>query len=247
MRFHAELPWAAIRWIVQATIEDTQTFGTALEHVEVIANSVTQCRVLDQLYVRTDFAISNDLYRVIVQQHATTLKYLAEVLRYFGRNTALRFFKAALTVSRKLGDLFTDVERTNVEVQRLANVAETERSERIERNLTGLRLQASQGAEESTQRDAQLLSILAGLRRPLDRIEADIHDLHDSLQSGVCMGILKTISTIPFHTHHKLAAADRLKDSGRWLLQNKTYQAWSKSSNNSYSGCMACQDLVRPS
>jgi hypothetical protein len=41
---NASLPWAAVRFLLQATINDVQLFGAMVNNLEVIARLITRCR-----------------------------------------------------------------------------------------------------------------------------------------------------------------------------------------------------------
>lgn len=230
---HAALPWAAIRMILQATIEDTRTFGNVLQCIEKMANSITQSKVIERLYINSNYNISNELRNAIVKHHASILQYLAEALHYFSTKTAVRFVKCSLFVSRKLDDLAVAVDHNSEDVRRLSEIAESERSEKTATALDKFRDEALISAQETTKRDAHLLSVLKDLKTPIEETHANVSDLHSHMKSEVCAKILKSISTVPYHAHHKAAARDRMPSSGRWLLDKHAYRDWRENDLNS--------------
>lgn len=47
---HAALPWAAIRFLLQATVNDVEIYGNMLQSLELISNLLARCFVMEQLY-----------------------------------------------------------------------------------------------------------------------------------------------------------------------------------------------------
>lgn len=48
---HAALPWAAIRFILRATINEVEIFGAVLQVVETISNTLAWCAIMESLYL----------------------------------------------------------------------------------------------------------------------------------------------------------------------------------------------------
>lgn len=51
---HAALPWAAIRLIMQATVNDTAVFGHVATSIEDVTNVISTCAVLELRYLRQE-------------------------------------------------------------------------------------------------------------------------------------------------------------------------------------------------
>jgi hypothetical protein len=48
---HAALPWAAIRFILKASVNEVEIFGAVLQSVESISRTLTRCTVMENLYL----------------------------------------------------------------------------------------------------------------------------------------------------------------------------------------------------
>lgn len=48
---HAALPWAAIRFILKASLNEIEVFGAILQVVESVARTLTRCTVMENLYL----------------------------------------------------------------------------------------------------------------------------------------------------------------------------------------------------
>lgn len=48
---HAALPWAAVRFILKATVTEVEIFGAILQVVESISNTLALCIIMESLYL----------------------------------------------------------------------------------------------------------------------------------------------------------------------------------------------------
>ena len=48
---HVALPWAAIRFFLQVTVNDSRIYGIMLQSVEKIANLLSRCIIMEGLYL----------------------------------------------------------------------------------------------------------------------------------------------------------------------------------------------------
>jgi predicted ATPase len=64
-------------------------------------------------------------------------------------------------------------------------------------------------------------------------MDKQLSDLHDNLGKQSRIKILNAISAISSQAHHKAASKDRLKGSGKWLLEKEIFQDWRSESASS--------------
>ena len=84
---HATLPWAAVRFLLQLSINDVQTFGAMAEGLEVCSQSITRGSIIEALYLRETSPAKDNLQVALVRLYAIILRLLSNALRYYGRNT----------------------------------------------------------------------------------------------------------------------------------------------------------------
>ncbi|OCK95346.1 uncharacterized protein K441DRAFT_557014, partial [Cenococcum geophilum 1.58] len=222
---HAALPWAAIRFFLQVTVNDVQIYGTMLQSIELISNLLARCAIMERLYLQrpsllisssSSLDVTERFRKALVELYAAILTILAKALRYYGYNTAVRIAKSIVTNTKDVESWSSMVSEKQAEVERLATVAEAEKMQ-----------------QEHDQRDAKLSQLLKELQTPISRMDMHLSDLHDNLQMEMRIKILKAISTIPYPVHHKAIARDRLKGSGKWLLEKPAYRDWRAESSSS--------------
>lgn len=84
---HAALPWAEIRFVLQATINDVQIFGAMMDTIEKVSNIVARCAVLEYLYLHTSSSLSTQLESAMIRLYAATLEHLVAAKRYCSKHT----------------------------------------------------------------------------------------------------------------------------------------------------------------
>ncbi|KAK6842958.1 hypothetical protein PG987_003818 [Apiospora arundinis] len=234
----AALPWAAIKLIMQAAVNDVEIFAYSLTALEKITNMIGRSQVFEQLYLsRQSVPIQDSLFRQlsasVTKLYAAILQYLARVLRYYRTGTVIRFLKSAAKFKTDLESDFRRLEEAQVETLRLAQLAEAHKSEALAFSIAELSEKQSQIDQDNTSRLNKLQDILQGLDRPISRISAQLGKIQDELDQESRYKILRAISTIPYATHHKVASQGRLRGSGKWFLDKSVYVAWRESSCSS--------------
>jgi hypothetical protein len=106
---HASLPWAAIRGLLQITVNDSQTFGAMAQGVEFVSNLITRYAIIEHLYLQRPSAAGHQLIQAIIKLYAAVLKYLLKARRFYDQNFASEYFhyplplKTILNFSRAHG------------------------------------------------------------------------------------------------------------------------------------------------
>ncbi|KAJ4860026.1 ankyrin repeats (3 copies) domain-containing protein [Trichoderma breve] len=105
---HAALPWAAIKLIMQATINDIEIFGHVLSSLENISNLIAQCQLIEVIYFTERRKQSGELFdqlsECITCLYAAILGYLASIMHYYGLTTAAKFRRLAeISGAQELG------------------------------------------------------------------------------------------------------------------------------------------------
>ena len=85
---HAALPWAAVRFLLQISLSDQQTFGAMAEGLEVVSNLITRCRIWEQLYLTKTSTLNSQLTETLLKLYKSVLIYLGKVGKYYSQNTA---------------------------------------------------------------------------------------------------------------------------------------------------------------
>ncbi|KAH8664515.1 hypothetical protein BX600DRAFT_464581 [Xylariales sp. PMI_506] len=218
--FTSTLPWAAVKLILQAGMNEMEVFGFILQSLDSLTNTMARCKIVELLYPRDpESSLSAMLSKALVSLYTCILEYLSHALHFYQTHTVVRVMKSLGEGKSGVEGKFQAIEAAQNSLWSLVQLAEGEKSQKVQAGLDGL--------------EAALRGILGDLEEPISRILTQVQDLHDGLERETRAKILRSISTIPYSTHHKTARSGRLEGSGQWLLTKPAYQSWRKDSSSS--------------
>ena len=126
---HAALPWAAVRFVLQASVSSVETFGHMLDGVELTTRIIAIYAEVERTCIKGVSKLKTHLTNALVKLYAAVLAYLARASHYFGQSTGKRVLKGAFQSSMTSVTPWTD--RINVaetEVSRLVELVQAEGS-----------------------------------------------------------------------------------------------------------------------
>ena len=106
--YHAALPWAGVRFILQVShrnlsqfpalltvvvipdqmvVNDIETYGAMIEGLELVSNLITRYAMIEWLYLQEDSAGKEQLVEAVTRLYTAILVYLAKARRYYDRRT----------------------------------------------------------------------------------------------------------------------------------------------------------------
>ncbi|KAI0852291.1 putative ankyrin repeat-containing protein [Daldinia vernicosa] len=228
----AALPWAAVRLIMKATVNDVEAFGYVLQSIESVTNVIASCSIIERHFLQPEHSRMNvfeQLSKSVVSLYISILKYLSSIIHYYGKNWVIRFVKSVVVSKADLEAKHSTITAAKRELWDLLELAESEKSQAI---LEGLKdVTAAQIAQNSDFRSFS--TELRKLEEPVKRIDYHVQIINDNLERDTRARVLKAISTIPYGAHHKTVRRGRLKDSGQWLFKKKEYKIWREESASS--------------
>ena len=92
---HAALPWAAIRFMLQASISSVETFGHMLEGVELSAKMIAIYAEVERTCLKGVSKLKAELADALVKMYAGVLAFLFRARRHFGQSSGKRALKGA--------------------------------------------------------------------------------------------------------------------------------------------------------
>lgn len=84
---HAALPWAAVRFILQAAVSEQQIYDGMLEGLEHVADVIARYAWVETLYLHASSKMRLQLQGSIVKLYVAVLKFLAKARRYYSKHT----------------------------------------------------------------------------------------------------------------------------------------------------------------
>lgn len=128
--------------------------------------------------------------------------------------------------SHSLKATFKHLEDTQTEAIHLAQLVEAEKSQAVSLAIVNTTEKQSELDRNTAARFFELQKALRDYERPISQISGQLERIQDKLDHESRIKILRSISTIPYSTHHKVASQGRLRGSGQWLLNNRAYSYW---------------------
>ncbi|KAI9675706.1 MAG: hypothetical protein M1817_001073 [Caeruleum heppii] len=223
---HAALPWAAVRFILQISVNDVEKYSVIVEGIETISNVVVRAEIYTALYLRDVSSAEHVVRESMVGLYTSVLGFLAKAARYCTQSTARRIAKSITQFSTGYQELLAKIIQQQEELRDHAALIHADQQGRIEANLTTL-------SSEETTRHQRLAVILEDLQKPIDRIEEQILVIQDGLQDDERCKILNWLSPQPYIQHHNSAKRDVLEGTGTWLIEEDLLLDWMKSSYSS--------------
>ncbi|KAH7072565.1 hypothetical protein FB567DRAFT_205894 [Paraphoma chrysanthemicola] len=223
---HAALPWAAIRFILKTSLNEVEVFGAVLQGVESVSRTLTRCTVMENLYLLSDFKISDQLREALVGLYAAILTFLGKSLQHYSRSTVTRIAKTIVTTVDEVEKWSDPIEEKQAEVERLVALAEAERNRVIAGGLSDVQTRQNEQGMKLEKSYQALQQLSADLLGPITRIDQRLSFIEDDLERGKRNAILESISRIKFIVHHRLANSGLVQGSGQWFLNKPNYQQW---------------------
>ncbi|KAI1658927.1 hypothetical protein F4813DRAFT_33676 [Daldinia decipiens] len=228
----AALPWAAVRLIMKATVNDVEAFGYVLQSIESVANIIASCSIIERHFLQPEHSrmkVFEQLSKSVVSLYVSILNYLSSILHYYGKNWVIRFMKSVVVSKTELEAKYSTITTTKKDLWDLLELAESEKSQTILESLKNVT--AAQIAQNSDFRSFS--TELQNLEEPVQRIDHHVQTINDNLERDTRAQVLRAISTIPYAAHHKTVKRGRLKNSGQWLFKKKEYKIWREESVSS--------------
>lgn len=127
---HAALPWAAVRFLLQSAINDTDVHTAMVEDLEMVTRLMARYDQIERRYLPQSAGIDNQLSDAIVSVYAAVLEFLGKAVKYFKESATDRFFKAPFrSVNERSRD---QILARDAELFKLASLADADRLVKIE-------------------------------------------------------------------------------------------------------------------
>ncbi|RDW58456.1 hypothetical protein BP5796_12386 [Coleophoma crateriformis] len=203
---HAALPWAAVRFLLQAVIGEAEQMGALLVIVEKITYLIDRCTLYEVLYGSEDTTTKalHNLHAALIELYSAMLQSMAMAYRLFDKSTASRAVHAQINPNG-ISDLVTQFENLETRVDREA------------RNCESIRCQSA---------NTKIVDLLDSLQKPIFRIDGRVKSLLEKVDSMERREILDWISDVRYGKHHATIKDERTAHTGEWLVANSRYLEW---------------------
>ncbi|KAL8769068.1 MAG: hypothetical protein Q9209_004854 [Squamulea sp. 1 TL-2023] len=237
---HASLPWAAVRFLLQLSINDVQVFGAMTDGLEIVTCLISRCRLYEQLYLSRLSSARRDMESLLLRLYAAILTYLAAARQYFDKSTLRRLGASVVQTSESVDACLAKIAAERDEVDRCARLIDSEVSQGIDRTVN--QIQTSMDAltddfqsltTDLSGRYQLLESIVESFEQSILRTAVQISDVDAGLKQTERREILSWLSNVKYREHHNNSYAPVMPGSGTWLQRKLEFIDWKTSSSSS--------------
>lgn len=201
------MPWAVVKFILTAGMNDISLFTSIAEGVESISGLITRYSIVEKLYLSDGnrSVAQNELYEAITNLYTAMLVYLSKAKYYFSGNSLKRFGRSLVeTMRRQFDDL-------------LAHISEAQAEK-----WTGLVVVefSQKAAQDASGRQLKLMAALKGLEMPIIQMQSQITQIQDRFNREDRIQVFKWLSAAEYRSHHDNASRNLLPGSGKWLFDS---------------------------
>lgn len=241
---HASLPWAAVRFFLQISVNDVHIFAAMAEGLETVTCEITRCCLYEQLYLSRSSSARTDLESRLLRHYAGLLTYLATAKRYYTKSTLRRLGASVFETSESVDACLSKIAAGRDDVESCARLIDSELLRGIDSTVAQAQASVDTLADDlrslttamSVSQDVRyqsLKAILASFDQPILRAAAQISDIHANLKRTENLEILKWLSTVKYREHHRTSIGAVMPGSGTWLQQKPEFIDWKMSSTSS--------------
>ncbi|KAF2729772.1 hypothetical protein EJ04DRAFT_580377 [Polyplosphaeria fusca] len=160
---HAALSWAAVRLLLQLTVNDCQTFGAMLESIETVASIVARYAALESRVLIHDSVLTKQLSAALVLLYAASLSFLAHARRYFA-DSSLTLKNTINTTKTYVGEPLLAIEKREGEVFKLVMLVQNEiAGSRLEDILSTIKQNMTSLKASTEARRNRLVTLINGI------------------------------------------------------------------------------------
>lgn len=213
---HAALPWAAVRFVLQVTVNAQHIQTSMVEGIEHVSETITRFAWVETLYLHASTALRRDLQDAILKLYIAVLEFLAEARRHF----SLRGYQ-------KLGrSIRFDVQDVQGYIQKIAN--QEEKVNKLARLIdTQYQQEHAKVVEGGI---TSLLEKVDGLSQQISNINLQSSDLPPP-PNPKRDDVLKWLDAAPTHQDYLNAREARERGTCEWIIQCKEVQQWLNTSD----------------
>ncbi|KAM0550838.1 hypothetical protein ACHAPJ_008701 [Fusarium lateritium] len=250
---YASVPWAAIKMLLQTSINDTTAFAAMIDGVEEVTSTIARCAIFEAVYMKDTTSATDHLKASLVSLYAAILNFLGISCTYFSTSSGKRFMKATFEPAKEIEDALKRVGAKQKEVERTAQIASMEvlhetstrmhdlttmvsglftQLEIANSRIANLNINQTSAEDHSSPENLEfvrqsIVSLMGPTKRTIQRTSGTRPD-HLGVEERI--QIFDWLSSIRYASHHLTETNGRLDNSGEWLFQRSEFLSWTNSS-----------------
>ncbi len=258
---YAALPWAAVRFIINCAVDESETYHNILDGTEIISGLVLQYPAIEQIYAKIDSESGNELRKSLLQLYKLILRFQLYSIRYFDPKrkiartfTGLNPVKAE-TIKAQLAGIDkakqkadSDIGLVDAEVTKVGidNIKESQADQKDSLEAIKDTLRALSGdtasfisqqkelmSEVDRNQQARNEAFVDMWKAPLDDLKQKLEQERIQREKQNLYNVRRWLSRAKPETDYAEAKGKRLMDLGEWLIEHRNFKEWQSSSISS--------------
>ncbi|KAF2722899.1 hypothetical protein K431DRAFT_311310 [Polychaeton citri CBS 116435] len=185
---HAALPWAALRLVLQASVNNLDKHATVLEGIESTSHDLLWSKVAEEIFLQVPNAAHDQLEQRFIELYQSLLIFLA-LLKYIAN------------IKIDVGRMTDSPWSTDSNLRQDLEAAVKARKE-IEKLTSQI---AKRMTIEQSGKLRKIINDLEDLAKPISRIEYSVHSIQEVVDRSEQYAILDWASRIPYEMHFNAA------------------------------------------
>lgn len=224
---HAALPWAGVRFLLEVTTNDLQTFAAVAEGLEALARLISRYSIFETAYLPSIgeevTGAQSKLGDALTTLYSDSLRYLADIGCYYERSTGKRILRSLFELSDRSINPLNAIYTKEAEVEKLAQIVQTERACQLDKSLATFQVNSDSSFES-------IRTLLNSFKSPILRLSDPLIAFQESLEAKDRRKLLVWLSSDTYSAHHESTYKHIVPGTAQWILSQKSYQEWQVSS-----------------
>lgn len=226
---HAALAWAGVRFLLQASVNNLETFTIMAERLEIVARLTVRYSIFEAVYLPPDKTMMSTaeakLLDALSLLYADCLRHLMDIGKYYDQSTKGRIVQSIFGPFTENSDniRLQSIATREEEVEKLGQIIQAERTVQLNNAITKLE-------DKNLQSFQSLEALLKSLTAPVLRLSDSLTLLQDTLQDEEKRKFFLWLSLHNYRQHHESIYKEIVPNTCQWIFSKTEYQEWQRSS-----------------
>ncbi|KAF7898203.1 hypothetical protein EAF00_004649 [Botryotinia globosa] len=181
---HASLPWAVVRFLLQAAVSDIHSNGAILEGIEIAVNLLARYEIVEHLHLQKASRSTAFLADAIVKLYTAILDYLFQAHAYFEPHILKKIAHSFFRPEESTQKFISSIKQNELEVEKYTSLVSDESLSKIDRNMDALTqsMDVCHTSIESLQKGVSATKLLGS---DLGQRLGQLHKLTQTIQQDI--------------------------------------------------------------
>lgn len=211
---HAALPWAAVRFVLQAAVSEQELYTSMLEGLEYVSEVITRSAWMETLYLSASSILRKPLQAELVKLYVVVLQFLGKARRHYSKSKVHRALGSLFSFDEQsVAGYMSHISDSEAKVKRIAELIDARFLRELSRSI-------EDGFEKISEQNENISQQIADLRGDPD------HGKSQGIVDAPRDDVLKWVDATSSQADFLAAQHARLSDTCEWILQREELKEW---------------------